>query len=121
MSEPMTIGQLEAAMAIRDSDKLVKFDFVHFHPHDCHSYRGYYERPAIGYSNEGDPPTVKDFCGLLHQLTHLEFTGYKGGDYTYDASQVLYVANRSEAAGTVIVGIDEDRSYVMLKTGHIDD
>ena len=87
MANPMTIGELKAALGRKEPAEHVKFDFVHFFPKGVHSYRGYYERPAIGYANEGDPPTVKEVLEMLRQLTHLQFTGYKGGEYDYHDGQ----------------------------------
>lgn len=116
MANPMTIGELKAALARKDEAAEVRFDFAYFFPADCHSYRGFYDRPAIGYTNIGDPPTVKEVLALLHELTHLEFKGYKGGDYTYCDEQVLYVAQPNESGGTVIMDVFNDDLYVRLKT-----
>lgn len=115
----MTIGEIQAALKRKPMDADVRFDFVYFAPHGCHSYRGYYDRPAIGYSN-GKDITVLGLLALLDTLLTEQFTGYKGGEYSYSDDQVLYVANHNESGGTVITDVMDDGCGVRLETKVID-
>lgn len=114
---PMSIGELKANLRRKPKDARVLYDFVYFHPAGVHSYRGYYDRPAIGYASNGDAPTVEAVLAMLDKLTSGVFTGYKGGEYSYQDDQPLYVANHSETGDTMIVDVfNDDVHDVRLET-----
>lgn len=113
--KPMTIGELWSSLKRKPEDTEVMFDFAYFRPKGCGSYRGDYAQPSIGYGT--DAITVAGVLELLEKLTSEEFVGYKGGNYRYDDSQVLRVANYGEACNTVIVDVvNDDCGRVRLLT-----
>lgn len=115
----MTIGELRSALSRKPADACVRFNFVYFCPSGCHSYRGDYAQPAIGYGTEDI--TVTAVLKLLDKLTSEEFMGYKGGNYRYDDSHELFVANYGEAGRTAIVDVcNDDYGIVRLETAIVD-
>jgi hypothetical protein len=120
MPSPMTLGQIIDVLKRKKQDDSVRFDFVYFHPKGIHSYRGYYDQLAIGYSNEGDDPTVAELLKMCEDADGKDFTGYKGGTYTMDRDTVVWVANPNESGGTAIVDIHDDGFGIRLITACVD-
>lgn len=112
----MTIGELKAALRRKPADMEVRYDFVYFYPSGVHSYRGYYDLPAMGYAKDGGAPKVSDVLAMLDRLTSERFYGWKGGEYYFDDGQVLNVAEPGECGDTVIVDVFNDQYYVRLET-----
>lgn len=119
MSEQMTLGEIITTLKRKDQDASVYYDFVHFRPSGIHSYRGYYEQLAIGYSSDNDPK-VSDVLALCESAVGKTFTGYKGGDYVMDESTPVWVANHNESGGTAIVDVRDDNWRVLLVTACVD-
>ena len=104
----------------------VYFDFCGCAPTDVDSSRGSYDKPAIGWMATGysgsvssdSYPTVESLIGQLEAAIQpwREYSGWKGGEYSYTEDDVLYVDNTGDWSGTVIVRV-EDRDYeVFLHT-----
>lgn len=116
---PMTIGELKEALKRKPKEMPVRYDFAYFHPARVHSFRGFYDEPAIGYATDCDPLTVADVLELLEQLTTEQFTGYKGGEYFYRDDQILHVANAREACDTVITDVFNHEGDIVFETAVI--
>lgn len=64
-----------------------------------HSYRGYYNELAIERSYE---VTLADIKKTLDEAIGEQFTGYKGGEYSYDSStpvHLSYYGNADDSDG----------------------
>lgn len=118
--QQMTLGELISTLKRKRPETPVYLDFVHFVP-DCqvHSYRGYYEDLAIGYKSGGEC-NVGDLLAALEKANGATFYGYKGGEYVMGDDTVVWVANDSEAGGTVIMDVVDDKWRIVLKTEMID-
>ncbi len=99
----------------------VQFDFCYIVPTTLASYRGYYEDLALGWQDKGPTKTV---AGLIEQLEGAigdTYEGWKGGDYTMHRGSSIWVANRGEAGGTAIVGLNDETYHgVILVTKLVD-
>lgn len=102
------VGQFMDKLARMDPDEQVKYDFVHFRPTTLQSYRGFYEDAALGYSDDGDYPIVKDLLAHFEHTLGKVFEGWKGGNgrpITRETS--LWVANPGETGDTIIVDVQK--------------
>jgi hypothetical protein len=120
--KPMTIGELRLFLSRMEPTAKVRYDFVYMFPHLCHSWRGDYSQPAIGFrdiSSGCEQTTVQYVRDCLKSLTEDEFTGWKGGEYRYDDDAILHVANASESANTVIVNVTINYGEVILHTAFL--
>lgn len=116
-----TLGDFIDALKRCDPEEPVKFDFVHFGPTTLESYRGYYEDVALGYTDVGDYPKVKDLIAHCETTIGKVFSGWKGGNgRPVRRDTTLWVANPGESGSTGIVGV-EPRLYVTIMTKLIDD
>jgi hypothetical protein len=115
-----TLGYLIERLERLPQDAVVCYDFVYLMPKGIHSYRGYYEQLALGYTDEGESPKVSELLTLLKDANGKTFTGYKGGEYTMGDDTKMWVANRRQAGGTAIIDAVEHRCYVILTTAKID-
>lgn len=115
----MTIGEMLAVLKRKDQDLDVMYDFVHFRPDGCHSYRGYYEDLALGYKAGGDMK-VGQLVALLDGAMERPHYGYKGGEYSMHSDTPVWVANHNEAGGTGIVDIEDGGWCIRLITKCID-
>lgn len=121
MKKQLTLGELIEALEKQDQKKPVKFDFCYFSPDGVHSYRGYYEQLAIGYSyKEADVPTVEEFLKVLTNALDEDFYGYKGGQYKMGKNTPVWVDQPNHASGTAIVGVFDGKYYIVLETASID-
>ena len=122
-TKPMSIGELRLFLSRKEPTAKVRYDFVYFFPHGCHSWRGDYSMPAIGYSDGHDElceqSTVAYVLKCLETLVNEEFTGWKGGEYRFDDDAILHVAKPREAANTVIVNVTDDHGEVILNTAYL--
>ena len=76
-----------------------------------HSYRGYYDDVAFEY----DSLAVQQASGLLSiclETLNRVFTGYKGGEYTYDIGTPVWVA-RWGHEGVALVDVRLDGTIIM--------
>lgn len=107
----MNLGELiDAVEPYKDVEGWVMFDFGSASPDGIDSYRGYYDRLALGFSGErSDIMTPKDFYILLTSAVNKTFTGYKGGKYTMDRDTPVHVANYGETSSTEIVRVHAEK------------
>ena len=103
---------------------LVISDFI------CDSWRGSYNLPAISYDfipftydEVGESiksvrhNSVKDVIKNIEESDGKDVEGYKGGDFTLDMSDVIYIANYGNSNNCIaIVGIEEFESFVLCYT-----
>lgn len=115
--EQWNLGQLIDALERCPKDNAVRFDFCMTAPTTLDSYRGYYEDLALGWQEQpGYPePTVGALLKTLKEQLGTTVHGYKGGDYTVDRRQWVYVANYSETSSTCIVGVNSGY-YTVIRT-----
>jgi hypothetical protein len=132
MSEPLTIEQIITALKSCKPHAHVNFDFAGCFPTRVGCYRGYYECPAIGWSASGYSVGADHFshekCTVAAVIAELEsatdgreYTAWKGEEYSFKPTQVLYVDNPGDYNGTVIVGVNSgDRDWkVVLETAAV--
>lgn len=112
----MKIGKIKQKLNDVDGDISIEFDFCRFAPTTINSYRGYYNQPAIGWGDRCNGK-VKDFLDQLNECTSGKvYQGYKGGDYTYDDDDELYVANWGHSHDVIISHISISDYEVILHT-----
>lgn len=118
-----TLGDLIAALETCPQTLQVFFDFCDSIPTTINSYRGYYNQPSLGLALSGyggtaqrDAPTVADLLAELRRALVDTFTGWKGGDFTYNTGCTLYVDNPGNCSGTKVSGINADDYRVLLLT-----
>lgn len=116
----MSLGDFVDALAACDPDKQICFDFCRLKPESLDSYRGYYDHLALGFSNGGwakAGDVLKDAQDALGRT----FTGYKGGDYVMTRDTPLWAANYGESGGSRVVGVEDRKYEVLIKTAHDED
>lgn len=114
-----TLGALTETLSRRDPDEEVFFDFAHFIPSGIDSYRGFYDRLAIGYGEPNHYRTVAGLVADLRKANGAVFTGYKGGEYKMVSSTPIWVANRGESWSTAIVGIADCSWATIIRTAWV--
>lgn len=124
----MTLGELIEALRVHarnEPKKVVRYDFAHFRPKGIHSYRGYYEQLALGYTNEyrggdDDEMTVEKLLALCKDANGRAFQGYKGGNFDMHDGTPMWVAAHNESGGTAIVAVRDDDWCLRLVTACVD-
>lgn len=130
----MTIGEIIEKIKSRglihgddNKPKTVQFDFGTAVPTHVDSWRGSYDCPQIGYKLTGydndaehmAEVTAENFIKELELgISGKEYTGWKGGEYTYNADDGLWVSNSGNASGTVIIDIIDKGWYYLLVTAY---
>lgn len=95
-------------------DAHVYFEFGHAIPTSFASYRGYYDHLAVGFTDdESKRVTFRVFLERLNGAIGQRFSGWKGGEFAMTPESPVWVANRGDNPGTMIVGITE---YGFIKT-----
>jgi hypothetical protein len=118
----MSIAAVMAELKTAKPDANVYFDFGGCVPTRVDSWRGSYAEPAIGwepsgYTGNGKPPTVTDLMAELERATDgREYSGWKGGEYSYSDSNTLHVDNCGDSTHTEIVRVEVDDWRVVLHT-----
>ena len=124
--EPLTIGQIKTLLKSMPQSAVVEFDFCHITPTGVGSYRGFYNQPSLEY-DPNFPCSLLEVSGLLDMLddlTSLEYNGWKGGEYRYNDSQVLHVAECGKTSCTYIWNVSQIGKYcpkVILNTMYEED
>ena len=116
----MTLGRLIDALAEMPQDENVEFDFCHLCPTTLASYRGYYERLALGFA-EGGNITVSGLLAECRKAVGATFSGWKGGDYVMDRNTLVHVANQGDTSNTQIVRVQRGYGGVVLETAMVED
>ena len=122
-STQLKLGQIiEGLEAIESKDqKHVFFDFSHAFPTSLASWRGVYAELALGFSFDGNAPTVDKQLNALKDAIGAHFEGYKGGMFRMSKDTPVWVANYGYADPTAIVGMLESSSIVILETRYMND
>ena len=118
--EHANMGELEHSLEslnLTDDDILVsRIPAMTIHP-SIHSYRGFYENPAItlytqddvdedarnGYSSD-KPSAKKLLLAIKSALAGKMFFGYKGGEFIFENDDVVYVAEESHVTEWACLG-----------------
>jgi hypothetical protein len=104
------------------SEHPVYFDFCDCIPTKISSWRGVYSDPAIGwfpsgYSGDEKAPTVQEFLAELSTATSGKiYTGWKGGEFSYNDGHTLHVDNWGDSTNTEIIAVELGEYYVTLHT-----
>lgn len=116
----ITLGELIDSLKRCKPDEAVRFDFCMTTPTTLDSYRGYYEDLALGWTaQENYPePLVATFLAYLKSMLGKTVHGYKGGEYTVERDQILWVANYSDTGDTVITGVHRSSVAVIITTAN---
>lgn len=118
----MTIAELLQDLKRAKPDAEVIFDFGRCAPTTVASSRGDYSQPALGwcatgYSGGGKAPTVTDLIAELERATDgREYTGWKGGEYTYTPQHTICVDNPGDWTSTQLVRVEDQEWRVVLHT-----
>ena len=72
----MTLGRLQKLLSVLDENRTVTYGFTH-----AHSWRGIYAEAA--FEPAMNVP-VKEMRAEVERALSETFTGWKGGDYSYD-------------------------------------
>jgi hypothetical protein len=83
------IREIRALLGVLDDHAVLAFGFD-----SPHSYRGYYDQPAVEPTAN---VTVASMKGCLARLVTETFTGYKGGEFTYHENQDLHLSYYGES------------------------
>lgn len=115
----LTLDRLISELEKHEPKLFVRFDFGLFVPGEINSYRGYYEEAAIEYKEiYGSSTRIEDVLPNYKEALKRRFVGYKGGDYWFNNSTPVWVANYGESTGTILTGILDDRYRVILTTAY---
>lgn len=124
----MNIGEIKNALKNADPTAQVFYNFTNCYPTKVDSWRGIYADPAIGWRSSEDwragenIPTVRDFLQELDAAIEpgREYTGWKGGQYSYDENSQLHVDNPGRYTCTEIIRVDISGLRVTLITDIIE-
>lgn len=116
-AQPLTLGALIGALALRPGGQPVLFDFGRHRPDGFDSYRGFYDHLALGYVEGHETVTVDDLLTQAKGCVGEVFTGYKGGQFRMDLNTPVWVANPGECPSSCLVGVDGDDIHTILVTG----
>jgi hypothetical protein len=117
----MRIGRLLILLrnCKRDPSPPVLFDFCRCFPTTVQSWRGVYAEAALGWTNhdfdyDAKETTVDDLIAELEKaIDGRKFTGWKGGEFSYNEDTEIHVDNPGECTHTEIINV-EDKGYVVL-------
>lgn len=116
----LSIGQVIEALDQADPSVYVWFEFGALAPTHVMSWRGVYAEAALGFAQEPPMPAGELLRILRESIDGREFTGYKGGEFSYTADTPLWVDNYGKCSNTGIKAVSVDEYSVMLKTEHDD-
>lgn len=124
--EPLTIGQIKSLLKKLPVDAYVEYDFGELVPSGVGSYRGRYNEPCLYFDQKKNHGLIKvgQLLESLDELTTIEFTGWKGGEYRYNDSMVLHVAECGRTSNTYVVDIEmigkeSWNQVVIIRTAYI--
>lgn len=107
------------------SDGRVYLDFCRCVPTTVDSWRGFYAEPALGWEVAGyysgsvkEYPTVASLIAELEKaIDGREYTGWKGGEYTYNGDETLHIDNPGDFTSTEIAHVEfKECGEVVLHT-----
>lgn len=114
-----SLGCLRSILKRMELDDQVVFDFCCTSPHSIHSYRGWYDHLALGWSYD-KIMRIGDFSEMLSGAVGKTFGGWKGGDYRMDDETPIWVDNAGDASGTAIVGAEIWGGRLIIRTEFVD-
>ena len=114
----LSIGQVLEVLRQAPPDHQVWFDFCRTRPLKVTSWRGSYAEPALTWAEDDGVTTA---AALIAQLegaiaTGAVFHGYKGGEYRYEATDLVRVDNWGRCTNTEIHKITFDEYEVLIHT-----
>lgn len=116
----MNLGTLINKLEKCNKEYGIQYDFCNTVPYGIHSYRGFYEHLAIGYSTVGYSTvgysTVEEFLKVLKGANGKVFTGYKGGNYLMNLETKIWIANLGFSSWTGIKDINVYDEIVVIET-----
>lgn len=119
--EPLTLGKLinrlEEIPYQHNAMMTVRFDFPSAWPRSFTSWRGAYERLALGWDQNG-PGTVGDLLEHARKCLDGLQRGYKGGFYQMSVDTPIHVANWGVVGTTVLAGAIETNQEMILLTAY---
>ena len=84
---------------------------------EADSWRGSYNLPAISYYQSSDGCKIDDAIVNLKEVDGMDVTGYKGGDFSLDADDPLFIANYGDSNNcTAIIDIIECNGIAICLT-----
>ena len=117
MSAEEIISKLEE---FKDSNKLVFIEMnseIFTSDFAADSWRGSYNLPAIEYYSGDSGCSIEIAIENLQEIDGMEVSGYKGGDYTLNKEDPLFIANYGESNNcTAIVDIVETDEFIICLT-----
>lgn len=121
----LTLGQLIKELEAAKPDTPVYYDFAMHVPTRVDSYRGYYDKPALGWDVArvaGVPNriTAVELIAELKEATDRMFGGWKGGEYWYSLSDELYIDNPGESSGIGITRVEDLGYRIILHTVRVE-
>lgn len=121
-TEPMNLGTLRDTLVLVPRDAPICFDTFGLRwSGSLHSWRGIYAEPAIGWTDGSARHLAAALIARIDSALAGEvFTGWKGGEYTYDRESPVWVDNAGEWTSTALVGVTVEHGYVYLRTARID-
>jgi hypothetical protein len=129
--DAMTLGEIVDQLSAIPGETPVQFEhefrWFGYGPNivGLDSWRGVYAHLALGHDHPDLPftpsgqraETVADLLALLTDAIGQTFVGYKGGDYTGDRNQHVFVDNYGESGGPGVVGVVVRDGTALLLTG----
>ena len=118
----MTIKELLYDLRKLKPETEVYFDFAGTTPTTVASWRGVYAEPALGWvatghSGNGKATTVSDLIIELETaIDGRDYTGWKGGEYSYSENNVLHIDNPGGCTNTELVRVEDNDWCVILHT-----
>ena len=117
MSAEEIISKLKG---FKDSNKLIVIEMnneIFTSDFAADSWRGSYNLPAIEYYSGDSGCSVDSAIEDLQEIDGMEVSGYKGGDYTLNKEDPLFIANYGESNNcTAIVDIVESDEFIICLT-----
>ena len=117
MSAEEIISKLEE---FKDSNKLVFIEMnseIFTSDFAADSWRGSYNLPSIEYYNSDSGCYVESAIENLQEIDGMKVNGYKGGHYTLNKEDPLFIANYGESNNcTAIVDIVKSDEFIICLT-----
>ena len=116
LEEWCTHVEKENGGAFKAKDCHAYFDWASATPTGLHSYRGYYDHLALGYTGEDGSMEVGELLALLKGAVGKTYTGWKGGDFKMTRKTPVWIGNAGHCSGTTIKGIGPNTYAAIIVT-----
>lgn len=118
MPAPLTMGELITLLKNCQNNEEIYFNFPGQFPTTFDSYRGYYDEIALGHGHYEYPhPITRDILiQRIEEAMGPVFTGWKGGEFVYDANTPVWVANPGQCEGYAITRVIDKGYKIILFT-----